>query len=278
MENTIICGNSLNLLPTIVASSVNLVLTSPPYAQQRATLYNSISEVDYPTWTVNWMELCKPLLQETGSIAIIIRPHIQGGKLSDYVLKTRLAVREAGWTECDELLWVKPNSPPLGHTKRPRRSWESILWFSLNPRCYCDPLANGHPSGRIGFVGKKGKGKYVNGMSPDDWNGKQGIARCRDYIEVGTSECDHSKTNTHPAQFPVRLGEWIIKLLSPTNGLVLDPFVGSGTTALAALNTNRRYIGLDCSEEYCSIARQRLGILGTETVDQSLNLVLMNQS
>ena len=256
--NTIICGNTFEVLPTITEKA-DLILTSPPYAEQRSNLYSSIAEEKYPQWTVNWMELCKPLLKDEASIAIVIRPHIHKGELSDYVLQTRLAVRKAGWIECDELLWIKPNSPPIGHVGRPRRSWESILWFSLNRKCYCDPKANGQPSQRIGFVGKKGKGKYISGLTtPEKWADKQGVSRCKDYVEIGTAECDHSKENTHPAQFPVALCEWAIKLLCPVGGIVIDPFVGSGSTAVAAAQTNRNYIGIDCCEEYCQITKNRL--------------------
>ena len=128
-------------------------MTSPPYAQQRAGHYEGVSEEDYPDFTVNWMTALAPKMTPDGSVFMVIRPHVRDGVLSDYVLKTRLAVREAGWHECEELIWLKPDAPPLGSLKRPRRAWESILWFSRSPQPYCDLKACGKESERVGFEG-----------------------------------------------------------------------------------------------------------------------------
>ena len=126
----VICGDCLDLIPTLDDESIQLVVTSPPYAEQRAAQYKSISEEDYPQWCVQWMELLWDKLTPDGSVLIVIRPHVSKGSLSDYVLKTRLALRDDGWTECEELIWLKPDAPPLGSNQRPRRTWESILWFA----------------------------------------------------------------------------------------------------------------------------------------------------
>ena len=258
--NKIILGNCLEIIPTLADKSIDSVVTSPPYAEQRKNLYSGICEQKYPTWTVEWMEVLKPKLKPGASVAIVIRPHIKNGVLSDYVLKTRLAIRDAGWFETEELIWIKPNSPPIGNNKRPRRSWESILWFSLDRQPFCDPKANGQLSDRIGMTGKKSKKEgYVNGITPsEDWQPNIGVARCRDYVEVGTAETDHSKENTHPAQFPVRLASWLVTLLTPIDGIVLDPFMGSGSTALACIKEKRSYIGIDESSDYCDIAKRRI--------------------
>jgi site-specific DNA-methyltransferase (adenine-specific)/site-specific DNA-methyltransferase (cytosine-N4-specific) len=233
--------------------SVNAVVTSPPYARQRQRQYGGVSEADYPEWTVDWMAKIRPALAVNGSVAIVIRPHIRDGQMSDYVLRTRLAVRAAGWCEIDELIWIKPGSPPLGRNDRPRRSWESILWFGTTSTPFCNAVENGTTSQRIGFKAKKNSELY-KGASENS----VGKARCRDYVEVSTSSADRSAFNHHPAQYPSSLAEWIIRLLCPVNGTVLDPFVGSGTTAVAASNVGRRCIGFDIDASYVQIARKRL--------------------
>ena len=96
-----------------------------------------------------------------GSVFLVIRPHVRDGVLSDYLLQTRLAVREAGWHECEELIWLKPDAPPLGSLKRPRRTWESVLWFSRSPQPYCDLKACGKESERVGFEGSFGSAWVV---------------------------------------------------------------------------------------------------------------------
>ena len=107
-------GDCLDLIPTLEDGSVSLVVTSPPYAEQRAGHYEGVSEEDYPDFTVEWMSALAPKMTPDGSVFIVIRPHVKDGVLSDYVLRTRLALREAGWHECEELIWLKPDAPPLG--------------------------------------------------------------------------------------------------------------------------------------------------------------------
>ena len=143
-------GDCLDLIPTLEDGSVSLVVTSPPYADQRAGHYEGVSEDDYPDFTVQWITALAPKMRPDGSVFVVIRPHLRGGILSDYVLRTRLAVREAGWHECEELIWLKPDAPPLGSRLRPRRTWESVLWFSRNPQPYTDLIACGVESNRLG--------------------------------------------------------------------------------------------------------------------------------
>jgi len=262
--NKIIHGNCLEVLDALTCE-INLVVTSPPYAEQRKNLYESISEKNYPDWTVEWMNKCKRVLVPNGSIAIVIRPHLFQGQISDYILRTRLAVRAAGWYECEELIWIKKTSPPFGSVKRPRRSWESILWFSPTHDPYCNPQANGLPSNRIGAESRKGVGEYKGKPSVTYSGGrgkaKTGISRCKDYVEIGTGEVNRKtadQENPHPAQFPEELAGWMVRLLCPEQGIVLDPFVGSGTTAVACVKNNRNFVGIDISEEYCQYAKKRL--------------------
>lgn len=252
--NRVHCGDLADLLPRIDAKSINAIVTSPPYADQRKHQYGGISEADYPDWTVEWMRQARRVLADDGNVAIVIRPHVKDGQISDYVLRTRLALRSDGWKECDELIWIKPGAPPLGHKFRPRRSWESILWFSTTGKSYCDPVANGAASDRIGMESVKGVGNYIVTSSAC----RSGIARSRDYVEVSTASAHKQSFNNHPAQYPVKLAEWIINLLCPPSGVVLDPFMGSGSTAVAALNTGRRFIGCELKQEYIDIANQRI--------------------
>ena len=110
-------GDCLDLIPTLDDCSVSLVVTSPPYADQRAGHYESVPEEDYPDFTVNWMTALEPKMTPDGSVFVVIRPHLRAGVISDYVLRTRLTLREAGWNECEELIWLKPGAPPLGSLK-----------------------------------------------------------------------------------------------------------------------------------------------------------------
>ena len=255
-------GDCLDLIPSLEDGSVSLVVTSPPYAQQRAGHYEGIPEEDYPEFTVQWMTALEPKMTPDGSVFLVIRPHVKDGVLSDYLLKTRLAVREAGWHECEELIWLKPDAPPLGSLKRPRRTWESILWFSRSPQPYCDLKACGRGSERVGFNGAI---KFAEGGVSEKtaWHpcveslGKgNGVARITDVIvaNVGGNEPGLD----HPAVFPLGLAEQLVKTFCQSGDLVLDPFCGSGQTLLAAKGCGRRYLGIEREAKYVRIALGRL--------------------
>lgn len=261
--NTIQNASCLDVLSSLPKHSINAVITSPPYAEQRKKQYGGVSEAEYPQWTVEWMNAVWDRLTDDGNVAIVIRPHLKAGQISDYMLHTRLAVRAAGWRECEELIWIKPGSPPMGHIGRPRRSWESIHWFAKSDRPFCNPLANGRPSNRLGLESKKGMGDYIHDLEARQT--RTGIARCRDYVEIATSEVNRDRINTHPAQYPERLAEWLITLLSPPGALIFDPFMGSGTTAVAAQHTGRSYVGSEIDETYIKIAQHRLVDLGPDS-------------
>ena len=251
--NKIYNEDCLEGMKRIPDKSIDLIVTSPPYAEQRKKQYGGVPENDYPRWTVKWLNEAKRILTDEGSVFINIRPHISNGEISDYVLRTRLAIRESGWAECEELIWIKPDSPPLGSTKRPRRAWESILWFSKTGRPYCDTKANGRKSDRIGFENNKKS-------NSDLYSGKKkavsGVARSKDYIEVGTGKV--GKGIEHPAIYPVEVPEYLIKMCTKEKGNVLDPFMGSGTTAIASMRTGRNYIGFELDKGYFDIANDRI--------------------
>jgi site-specific DNA-methyltransferase (adenine-specific) len=216
-----------------------------------------VAEADYPGWCVAWMAGARRLLRPSGSVLMVIREHVRGGQISDYVHRTRLAIREAGWCEVDELIWIKPDGPPVGHVGRPRRSWERILWFSPAPGPRCYPKADGRESRYIGRAGAKRSAVWLHGKSSGPRHG--GIARSPDYVVVSTRH-NPDGAWSHPATYPPPLAAWMIRLVTLPGDTVLDPFVGSGTTLLAALEIDRRGIGIgiDIRPEYLAVAEQRI--------------------
>ena len=255
-------GDCLDLIPTLDDGSVSLVVTSPPYAEQRAGHYAGIPEEDYPDFTVNWMTALAPKMTPDGSVLIVIRPHFRDGVISDYVLRTRLALRESGWHECEALIWYKPDAPPLGSTLRPRRAWESILWFSRCAQPYADLKACGRESHRLGFESAP---KFSEGgiSTKTGWHPRiesvgiaSGTARITGVLiaSVGNTEPGLD----HPAVFPLGLADQLIKTFSQSCDLVLDPFAGSGQTLLAAKGCGRRYLGIEREAKYVRIALGRL--------------------
>lgn len=273
--NKIIHGDCIDVLKTVPDNSIRACITSPPYEQRK--LYSGISEADYPAWTVSWMEALRPKLTSDGNVIIVIRSHVRNGEVSDYVLRTRLAVREANWVECEELIWYKSDGPPLGSTQRPRRCWEQILWFSPSRHPYIDLRACGNEkSERVGgFVGSTRFG--LGGDSPIAAHQNPGLisgtSRINDVFLAKVAEIP--KGIMHPAMFPTTLAVNLVKTFSASGDLVLDPFVGSGQTCIACGQNDRNYLGIDTSEGYVEISHRRIAEISMKKSD---NLEFVSQS
>ena len=248
-------GDCIDVLRTLPAGSVDSVVTSPPYAMQRASTYGGVPEKDYPEWTVAWMQEVWRVLKDDGSVIINIRPHIKNGQISDYVLHTRLALREAGWCELEELIWNKKGGAPLGSIHRPRRTWESLLWFGKHGRSYSAPKAAGQGSECVGRVHGR-TGSHIHDGQTDL---RTGIARVPDLVDISTRlNANSNGLNDHPAPFPWQLAEWCGKLITPPGGTILDPFTGSSSTGVAAIRNGWHFIGIDQSAEYIELSNRRL--------------------
>jgi site-specific DNA-methyltransferase (adenine-specific) len=247
-------GDCIDVLRGIEPTSVDAVVTSPPYAMQRAKQYGGIPERAYPDWTVAWMAGVRRALKPSGSVLINIREHIKNGEMSDYVHRTRMVLRADGWIECDELIWDKGSGPPTGHPGRPRRSWERVLWLSPSRSAWCRPQANGRWSEDIGLssapasmlAARPGRSRYVAKRPAQ-------IARCTDVARFGLGG-----DSEHPAAYPQPLAAWLIRLVTPEGGTVLDPFAGSGTTLVAAHDQERGAIGIELDAKIAEMAAKRL--------------------
>lgn len=243
----LILGDCRDVLPTLEAGSVDCVVTSPPYALQRDDQYGGVPEAEYPAWFCSWSDAAKVPMTSNGNLIINIREHVRDGEMSDYVHKTRMALRASGWIECDELIWNKPDSAPLGDNARPRRSWERILWFSKSRRPFVNSTGNGKPSKRIGW--DRAKVEWIKSRKTEI---KSGVSRHSDVCTVPVCKDEYG----HPATYPIGLPRWAIRGWSKS--CVCDPFMGSGTTGVACVQTGRKFIGIEIDPTYFAIACKRI--------------------
>ena len=250
-------GDCAEVMAALPAESVDAIVTSPPYAMQRKSTYGGIPEAEYPAWTVAWMGEARRILKPDGSVIINIRPHIKNGVISDYVLRTRLALRGDGWAELEELIWYKKGGAPLGSTRRPRRAYESLLWYGKHGRAYSAPKAGGVYRENVrGGAGRKGDHLRTGQVGFGVFTG---VARAQDVAELSTRlNATSNGLNDHPAPFPWQLAEWCGRLITPPGGTILDPFNGSASTGVAALRNGWQYIGIDAVPEYIEMSGKRL--------------------
>ena len=112
--NRIVCGDALAVLPTLTQKSVGCFIFSPPYTKARKQHYASVKKDDYAQWMCSVMSAIRPALRNDGVVLFIVRAHLENGMVSDHILRTRLALRNDGWKEFHECIWVKPDAPFLG--------------------------------------------------------------------------------------------------------------------------------------------------------------------
>jgi site-specific DNA-methyltransferase (adenine-specific) len=258
------------------AGQVDLIVTSPPYADARKNHYDSIHTDKYAEWFLTFHEPFLNALKLTGSLVINIKDKVVDGVRHRYVWQMIEALSERGWYAIDDYLWQKPNPMPGYWPTRLRDGWEYCFHLSKSKRPYFNADAVRKPIGdwvesRLRNLGKNDVSRHnsVNasgfGRDISKWVGKQTVLPSN-IISIPLV----GKNKGHPAVFPVDLPLFFIKLLCPENGLVVDPFAGSGTTGIAALSLGRQCVLIDNNLEYCQQALERLK---TEAAAQSNEVV-----
>lgn len=246
-------------------SSVNLVVTSPPYADQRDSLYGGVHPDAYVEWFLPRAESIQRVLAEDGSFVLNIKEKAAGGEKHPYVYDLVLALRrEQGWRLVDEYCWHKRNCYPGKWPNRFRDAWERLLHFSLSPDFKMNQesvmvpmgdwrqsrLRNLSETDRIRDESRNGNGF---GKRVENWLSRD-MAYPTNVLHMAT-EC---AGKGHPATFPRSLPTWFIRLFTDKGDTVLDPFAGSGTTMQAAVDLGRNAIGIDTDVKYCQMMRQSM--------------------
>ena len=258
------CEQVLNEFPD---NSIDLIFTSPPYADQRKKTYDGVRPSEYVDWFIPRAEQFLRVLKPTGTFVLNIKERVVGGERHTYVIELILKMREQGWLWTEELMWHKKNCYPGKWPNRFRDSWERLLQFNKHRKFSMyqeevmvpvgdwarDLLSNLSETDKIRDESSvdSGFGKNVS-----NWMGRDRVYPTN-VIHMAT-ECSN---RNHSAAFPMPLPTWFIRLFTKPGDTVLDPFVGSGTTALAAKQLGRHYVGIDISEEYCRIAEKRVAQL-----------------
>lgn len=235
-QMTLLHGDCLNLLPTIVSNSVDLVLTDLPYGTT-ACEWDSIVPLDKL-----WKELMRVGKENTAFIFTAQQPFTSTLALSNMAMLKY------------ELIWEKPNGTnPFQAKYMPMKKHENILVFYKKSPVYNPQMETGKAykwnSKRSG--GKAG-GIEQKKETPIDNTGTRYPSSVLKFKQ---------ERGLHPTQKPVTLFEWLIKTYSNEKQTVLDCTMGSGTTGVAAINTNRNFIGIELDNNYFNTAKSRIETL-----------------
>ena len=262
--NEILLGDCGDVLKDFPDNSVDLIFTSPPYADQRKKTYGGVSPDDYVAWFLPKTEQFLRVLKPTGTFVLNIKERVVDGERHTYVIELILEMRKQGWLWTEEFMWHKRNSYPGKWPNRFRDNWERLIQFNKSKKFNMyqesvmvpvgdwakDRLSNLSETDKTRDESRVGSGF---GKNVSNWLGRD-LVYPTNVIHMAT-ECSN---RNHSAAFPIELPKWFIKLFTQPEDLVLDPFVGSGTTALAAIQLGRRYSGIDLSPEYVEMSRNRL--------------------
>lgn len=318
-DNSIVCGDSYNLIKFVPSSSVNLVITSPPYYQQRdygGGIGNENHVEEYVEKLVYLMKECVRVIRDDGSIVFNLGDKYEDASL--LLVPYRFAIEASKISTLrlvNAITWVKRNPTPRQFKRRLVSSTEPFFHFAKSDQYYYDIdafMASSRPAkSRNGSTDKVGSRYYeliessslssnqkevarkeliqviqevrlgkiegfrmkIKGIHSEPFGGQAGgrqiqldtkgftIIRIhgnplkKDVIEMPVESL---KGRNHPAMYPVSLITEFLYLLTREGDLVLDPFMGSGSTAVACKSTSRRYLGFELNPDYCRFAEERL--------------------
>ncbi|HZV06195.1 MAG TPA: DNA methyltransferase [Gemmataceae bacterium] len=298
-DHRLICGDCRDrgvVARLFEGTRANVVITSPPYASQRAydpsSGFRPVPPEEYVGWFRDVTANIATILADDGSYFLNIKEHADGGQRNLYVKKLTIAhVEQWGWRFVDEFCWRKTDDGvPGGWGNRFKNAWEPIFHFirsddgiKFRPKavghwsddCFDYSPNNPTSTSGSGLLGTGPRGAAADlGKNHDSWQTTRrnannlegrhgGIARPSNVIEVKTE----SSQGSHSAPFPRALAEFFVKAFSDAGDLVFDPFLGSGTTIAAAHVLGRKGYGCEISPAYCDVILRRIQELtGSEPV------------
>lgn len=264
IKTDIYLGDSKNELKQLADNTIDLIVTSPPYADQRKGTYGGIHPDKYVEWFLPISGQLLRVLKPTGTFVLNIKEKVVEGERSTYVMELILAMRKQGWLWTEEFIWHKKNCYPGKWPNRFRDAWERLLQFNKDKKFHMYQEEVMVPMGDW----SKSRLKNLSETDKTRDNSKVGsgfgknISNWLDRDKAFPSNVLHLATEcnnkNHSAAFPEELPEWFIKLFTKENDVVLDPFMGSGTTLFVANRMKRHSVGIDNVPEYYEMVKKQI--------------------
>ncbi|MDR0390379.1 MAG: site-specific DNA-methyltransferase [Planctomycetaceae bacterium] len=259
-------GDCREVLPTLLSESIDLIVTSPPYANARRKQYGGIAHADYVDWFLPIASELYRVLKPSGTFILNIKENVVNGERSTYVMELILSLRKLGFLFTEEYCWCKKNSMPGKWKNRFRDAWERLLQFNKSREfaMYQDAVMvrrKDSTAHRLTKLSANSTQRVVSSTGSNfskrlsAWVGREYVYPSNVlYLSV------ESKNRKHSAVFPESLPEWFIKLFTVAGDMVLDPFSGSGTTGAVCCRLNRNFIGIEKMHEYVELSRERISV------------------
>jgi site-specific DNA-methyltransferase (adenine-specific) len=262
--NIIHHGDCRQILQTLPDESVDLIVTSPPYADRRKHTYGGVPPDKYVEWFLPITAELKRVLKSDSSFILNIKERVIDGERGTYVMELVLAMRQQGWFWIEEYCWHKKNCYPGKWPNRFRDAWEHCYHFAKQKHFKMYQESVMVPMGdwaerRLKYLTKndvvrdESRSKSGFGKRVANWIGRKSVYPTN-VLHLATEVTNRN----HSAVFPLELPSWFIKLFTQEGDIVLDPFMGSGTTARAVQQLKRKYIGVEMEKEYVELANQVL--------------------
>lgn len=260
-------GDASEILKRMPDNSTDLIVTSPPYADQRKNTYGGIHPDKYVEWFLPITEQLIKKLNPAGTFILNIKEKVANGERSTYVMELILSMKKQGWLWTEEFIWHKKNCYPGKWPNRFRDAWERLLQFNKDKKFNMyqnevmvpmgdwakSRLKNLSETDKIRDNSKVGSGF---GKNISNW-----LTRDKAYPSNVLHLATECGNKNHSAAFPEELPEWFIKLFTKPGDTVLDPFMGSGTTLFVAHRMGRQSIGIDIMKKYYDEVEKRIETL-----------------
>jgi site-specific DNA-methyltransferase (adenine-specific) len=286
-QDKILLGDCLDVMKGIPSNSIDLIFTSPPYADRRKNTYGGIHPDEYVKWFLPRSAEMLRILKPDGTFILNIKEKAEKGERHTYVIELILALRKQDWLWTEEFIWHKRNCFPGKWPNRFRDAWEHCYQFNKKKKFNMYQEAVMVAMGdwkekrmrKLSETDKErdeskvgsGFGKKIANWLERDKAYPTNVLHIEanpDTIAIPQEEIDTEPCNPtnvlhlstecsnkkHSATFPKALPEWFIKLFTKEGDSVLDPFNGSGTTTLIAQRLKRKFIGIEVLQEFVDLA------------------------
>ncbi len=265
IKTNLYLGDCLKVLKKLPENSVDLIFTSPPYADQRKSTYGGIHPDKYVSWFLPITKELLRVLKPSGTFVLNIKEKVVNGERSTYVMELILEMRrQQGWIWTEEFIWHKKNCYPGKWPNRFRDSWERLIQFNKSKQFSMYQENVMIPMGdwaktrlkKLSDTDKtRDESKVGSGFGKNisNWLDRE-KAYPTNVLHLAT-ECSNKN---HSAAFPEGLPEWFINLFTQEGDTVLDPFMGSGTTNTVAKRLKRHSIGIELVPDYFEMVKNEL--------------------